>query len=244
MEDGSMDVISNGNAGGEGKKSSTVGAVIGLLFLVAGLVFLGYSGLTTLIRKGSPNEQIINTEISLEKGKWVRFRAHYASQECCTYSHNLSYVIPTGKEHYFYVFSNDLSCMAVVRASKDWYDENFADNEAIDPQGVTVEGYVRNTDVKVTRELQTQASQWRTALKQNISFDTDHYIDLLATRYGIFEVILAFLPVLAGIICAILWRLDVLSKPAQSTAGKVFFAILFILIFVYGGLLIHTIVMI
>ena len=133
----------------EEKKSSKAGAVFGCILLIGLLAFCGVIGIRTLLLRKDMKAQSEARAITLEKGTWTKFQARYATPECVEYKHTVNF-IPTAKEHYFFVFSADLSEMALVRADKKWFDENFTENwVSKDADGVTVEGYVRKTEYKV-----------------------------------------------------------------------------------------------
>ena len=130
------------------KKSSKASVIISFVLIGALLIGSIVIGATTLSKKSKATEQNIAKSIETESGTWTQFRAYYATAEIVEYSHKYFYVIPVATEHFFLVASNDGSHYAVIRADKNWYEKNFTDGVANDPDGYLVEGYVRKRNSK------------------------------------------------------------------------------------------------
>lgn len=212
--------------------------------LVFAAVILGYAGLRTLLTRGGVEEQSAETDIALEKGEWVTFRALYATPEQIAYEHSMSGLIPIGTEHFYFVFSADGSTVATVRATKKWYDDNFENLRAIDPEGVVVTGYVRATETKVQRELLNTRDTLQKELDGvTIAFQSGLYIDTIATRMASFETILAFAPLLLLGVCLLGKRAGLFDRRAKSFAGRTMIVTLAICALAYCGLMIHTVSM-
>ena len=226
----------------EEKKSSKVGSIIGVVIIIAGLIAIGVMGIRTLMLRGSAKTQSAEREITLEKGTWTKFQAYYGSPECVEYKHTVNF-IPTAKEHYFFVFSADLSEMALVRADKKWFDENFTENwTSKDADGVTIEGYVRKTEYKVKDEADSSVKTLVSELGKSFRIDTSLYIDLIAVKFSIYEILIMLIPiVVAGIVFA-LSRVG-LDGSMDSTPGKIVIVVAIIGFFVYGGFVLHVLAM-
>lgn len=224
----------------EEKLSSKIGTVLGILLIFGALIAIGFFGIRTLMLRGSGKTQAADREIVLEKGTWTKFQAYYASPECVEYKHTVNF-IPTAKEHFFFVFSADLSEMALVRADKSWFEDNFTEEWVTkDPDGVTIEGYVRKTDhdveSKAGESLQTLTSE----LVMRFRIDKSLFIDLLAVKLSVYEILIAVIPLLAGVIYFALKRIFG-DDDTDSATGKVLLVVMIIGLFVYGGFAIHVI---
>ena len=226
----------------EEKKSSKAGAVFGCILLIGLLAFCGVIGIRTLLLRKDMKAQSAERAITLEKGTWTKFQARYATPECVEYKHTVNF-IPTAKEHYFFVFSADLSEMALVRADKKWFDENFTENwVSKDADGVTVEGYVRKTEYKVKDEADNSVKTLVSELGKSFRVDTSLYIDLIAVKFSIYEILIMLIPiVVAGIVFA-LSRVG-LDGSMDSTPGKIVIVVTIIGFFVYGGFVLHVLAM-
>ena len=222
----------------ETKKSAKIGTIIGVLFIVAALCIAGVIGIITLSRKGSMKEQEAGRAFALEQGTWTKFQVYCAMPYYLTMTHSVNF-IPTAKEYYYLVFSEDFSSMALLRANKSWYDDNFTDWYSNDESGVTVEGYVRKTDHEVMREMNTQISKFQYDYGKSFHVNSELYVDVIAVRISIYEIIIMAIP----LVCVILfftvgrrfWNMRLDSKPA-----KYFLTGLLIGGLVYGGFVIHV----
>ena len=222
----------------ETKKSAKIGTIIGVLFIVAALCIAGVIGILTLSRKGSMKEQEPGRGFVLEQGTWTKFQAYCALPYYLTMTHTVN-SIPTAKEYYFFVFSEDFSSMAVLRANKSWYDDNFTDWYSNDESGVTVEGYVRKTDPDVIREMNTQISEFQYDFGKSFRVDTGLYVDVIATKISIYEIIIMAIPLVCVLLFFTLGR-RFWNARLDSKAGKIFLVVLLIVGLVYGGFVIHV----
>ena len=221
----------------ETKKSAKIGTIFCVAFIVLALSVAGVLGIITLSRKGDM-KTLDGDKYTYESGTWTKFQVYYAMPGNLTMTHRVNY-IPTAKEYYYLVLSADLSSIAVIRADKSWYDDNFTDWYANDENGVTVEGYVRKTDNEVVREMETEISSFQIEYGKSFRADTSLYVDTIATRISIYEIIIMAVP----LICVILfftvgrkyWNYCLYTKEA-----KYFLAVLLVGGLVYGGFVIHV----
>ena len=229
------------------KKSGTVGAVLGVLVIIVVLGVLGYFGVSTLVKKSDLTEQKEGTKFSLEKGTWTSFRAKYSLSwgEATTFKHTVNF-IPTAYEHYFLVADKELKNYVLVRADKDWYDKNFTEGVANDSGGLLVEGYVRGADVKVRDDIAGRISNMRTELLREygvtLSGTASEYVDTIATRISIYQIILFVLPII-GIILFWLISRGKLGVRVDSTFGKIFFGAATVFFIAYACFAIHVVSM-
>lgn len=222
----------------EKKRSSSVGVVIAAIFFIAALGFSGVMGIRTLWLRRSMKTQKIEREIVLEKGTWTKFQAYYATEEVMTYEHSVNF-IPTGKEHYFAVWSKDGAQLALLRADKSWYADNFEDGVAKNDDGVTVEGFVRKADYKVSDTLRKDVAELQMSVGRSYRVNYDLYIDAIAVRLSIYEIILMAVPLLVTILVLVFGR-GLLKQRLDSTLGKRILIVFVIGMFVYGGFAIHV----
>ena len=230
-----------GNNSAGGRKSSKIGPIICIALVSAVLLFCCFVGVRTLVRRANVKEQEIERDIKLEKGTWTKFQAYYAT-DIFTYTHRVNFV-PTGNEYYFMVFSRDFSTFAVVRADKNWCEKNFDNGTAASQEGVTVEGYVRTPDDKVQSAIAGARRQMVEAAARSFSGVTDRYIDLLATRMSIYEIILGIFPIVY-VLGLLFLGPKVYRLLAGKPAGKIVGGGVLILAFVYIGFAIHVYMMI
>ena len=221
----------------ETKKSLSVGTIIAVAFIVLALCVAGFFGIQTLSRKGNITEQDGVQGFTLEQGKWTKFQAYYA-MPILGWEHTVNY-IPTAREYYFVVFSVDFKSMAVIRADKSWCDDYFSEGYAIDEEGVTVEGYVRKTDTDVTRELDSEISEFQVEFGRSFKVDTGLYIDLIATRVSIYEIIIMAIPLLCVILFLTVGR-KFKDMPMNSSPAKYILVALLIGGLAYGVFVIHA----
>lgn len=227
----------------EEKKSSKAGAVFGCILLIGLLAFCGVIGIRTLLLRKDMKAQSAERAITLEKGTWTKFQARYATPECVELKHTVNF-IPTAREHFFLVFSADFSEMALVRADKSWFEENFTDEwVAKDADGVTVEGFVRKTEYKVKDEADKSVKTLVSELGRSFRIDTGLFIDLNAVKLSIYEILIMVIPILVGGLVFLFGRKS-WDKPMDSGAGKVLIGVLIVGFFVYGGFVIHVLALI
>jgi hypothetical protein len=229
------------------KKSGTVGAVLGILFLVGLLGLLGYFGVSTLAKKSDLKPQPEKDIYYLEKGTWTSFRAKYSLSwgETTTFKHSVNF-IPTAYEHYFLVADASLTNYVLVRADKNWYEKNFTQGVANDPDGLLVEGYVRGSDSKVRDDIDERIRNMRNEMLSTygviLTGVSKVYVDTIATRFSIYEIFLCVAPLIGGFVFWLISR-GKLGLKVDSKFGKVFFGALTVVALAYLCFAVHVISM-
>ncbi len=224
------------------KKSSKASVIISFVLIGALLIGSIVIGATTLSKKSKATEQNIAKSIETESGTWTQFRAYYATAEIVEYSHKYFYVIPVATEHFFLVASNDGSHYAVIRADKNWYEKNFTDGVANDPDGYLVEGYVRKTELKVRDKINEEINDYKKLYYTKFDGNANYFIDLLAKRISIYEIIIGLIPIVAGLFMITAGR-RLLKLELGSDAGKKVGTVGVIFFLVYACFALHVIAM-
>lgn len=158
----------------EGKKNG-IGVYIALAFVAVAFLAGIFGSINVFIQKTKPVAISGEAFPMLSKGDYVEGRINLASKEIFTLKHSINF-IPAGTEHYFVIVDDNYETCIAVRASEKWVS-NFSANEAIDPAGQFISGYVRRTDYKV----QSSLADFRA---EGFNINTGIYIDLLGTRYA------------------------------------------------------------
>ncbi len=164
--------------------------VLCVLFFGAMIIVLLYMTLRPIPAK-------LNTEhfddlagAALSEGTYVEGTAHFASGEFLEVKHTVNF-IPTGYDHFFLIFSEDMNRCVVVRADKDWAEEfseeGFGEN-------APVSGFVKDLDHDVQKELLSITQQADYPLTA-----AGYYIDTLAYRYALFTILAVAAAVGAGL---------------------------------------------
>ena len=213
---------------------------IAITFLGGLLAVCTYFGVRTLVRKQNPEELSVSKATTLEKGKWVTFRAYYALESAHTIKHTINGVIPTGTEYYYMIFTEDFGRIMIIRADEKWYDRNF-DSEGVakDENGCLVTGYVRGTPGEIDRSIALYRSKLQESYKITIALQSSLYVDTIAVKVSILQILVGVIPFLLGIIFIVGIKSGILNTSLDSRAGKIIVTLLIIFIFAYGGLTIH-----
>lgn len=215
-----------------------IGGILGILVLVGliGLaIFFGYR----MMGIGQEPHQLGKAESARDyKGKWITVNITTAFPAVCEIKHTMSYVIPTGKEYFFFAMTEDYQLLT-IRAEKDWFEKNF--NKDFTPKnkdGVKVKAYVRelNGDAEIIckKEAKSVAA----------AFNPTVYLDIHANRYGLYLILIGIIPLIAAAVIGLLVKLSVLETELSSTPAKVFFTVILIVFIGYAGLAVHTFAMI
>ena len=91
------------------------------------------------------------------------------SSEALIVTHKLFFIIPTGKEHYFMAYDEDENGNLtgyVIRASEEWYEENFNTDSgfAKDLKGVEIDSLSKSYAVRYYTEVQEFAMDFQNKL--------------------------------------------------------------------------------
>lgn len=216
-------------------KGSKFASFLGILILVLGVGALGFFGIRTLLRKNNTIKQAADQKVELEKGQWMEIPVCYAKY-FGEIKHSVNF-IPTAYEYYYIAVTMDESGYVLFRADKDWLDGRFdADGYALDENGVLVTGYVRKADYKVTNEA-------KDVVGLTFSGNPELFVDVLATRISVYEIILFALPILALIIFYLISK-DVWDLKLDSGIGKAVVAVFTVGGIAYGCFLIHVLALV
>ena len=213
-------------------------ALFGVMFIV--ITFLGAR---ILFRKKNPTEKKFETACTIEKGEWVTFRARYAEDSGYTVKHTLNGIIPFGKEYYYAVYSDELDCIVIIRAGKKWYEKNFTMNQANDPDGCLISGYVRSTENGVERTFTNYRNNSQDYIDLPIKLQGNLYVDTLATRYAIMQILIGILPLFFAILIFIGSRTGLFEQTPDSAAAKGILSVVIIGFLLYVALLTHFLAM-
>lgn len=217
--------------------------LIGIAVTLLGGLFAvcAYFGIRTLIRKQDPVEMSVAKFTELEQGEWVTFRAKYALESASyTVKHSINGVIPTGTEYYYAVFTDDASGMMIIRADKNWYSRNFDDEGvAKDEDGCLVTGFVRSTPDGTDRTFRLYRDKLQQSYKITISLQADHFVDTIAVKISILQIIIGVIPFLAGIIFLVCFKTGLVDAQLDSRAGKTFLIILILGFMGYAAVVCH-----
>ena len=200
-----------------------------------GSKFASFFGIRTLLRKNNTIKQAADQKVELEKGQWMEIPVCYAKY-FGEIKHSVNF-IPTAYEYYYIAVTMDESGYVLFRADKDWLDGRFdADGYALDENGVLVTGYVRKADYKVTNEA-------KDVVGLTFSGNPELFVDVLATRISVYEIILFALPILALIIFYLISK-DVWDLKLDSGIGKAVVAVFTVGGIAYGCFLIHVLALV
>lgn len=231
------------------KKSSTAGTIFAVVMFTFFALFQIGKGILVFIKREAPVALEMKSPIAVNKGDYVQTNAVYGGVKYCEFKHSVNF-IPVGTEHFFLIFTEDLTQCITVRADKKW-GENFENSISREPEGTKVKGYITKLDYKVSRfmeEYLCELNEDGLACQGDITV----YIDLLATRYAVFGIVEGlFLLVFMIIVFVMTIKKRKMAEKQEdlvifgkSSAIKSFFTVVFvILVVVYAMLLVHTISM-
>lgn len=100
-----------------------------------------------------------------------------ASARICSLEHKINGLIPTGTEHFFLIYTEDMSSAVFVRADKSW-DDAFT-NDLYNEVSIDGKGIVRKMDYKVENEMREFVAA---AAEQGMQIQQGVYVDLISDR--------------------------------------------------------------
>lgn len=208
-------------------KSMIVGSIILILIPVAEIVMgiLSFSHSKTVLLS-----EIFDGD---PKGKYVRDKVEYATQNYYTLSHSVNF-IPTGKEYYYVIFSEDQSDAIFVRAGKKW--GRFFNSRTLEAYSgpVAISGKVKSLDYEARKGAdKLQESFQSEGMPISVSY---YYIDLLAKQYGI-------LSILSGVLWFVIAAMFIYVNKGHSKHVKAWMAVSLILGVANGCFSLHVITM-
>lgn len=144
-----------------------------IIMAICMLFFIG-TGVAALVKSGSVSPD------SAQNGELCEFTAVYAF-EAFEVSNSVNF-IPTGREHYYLMYTDDGAVRYLVRAKPSWIKKRFDENGLAVGLGQKIKGLVGSFDYEIkddVRELNAAI------LLENIgSLSTSYYIDARYKEFG------------------------------------------------------------
>lgn len=139
--------------------------------------FIG-SGVAVLSKKGSASPS------SVQKGEVCEFTAIY-TDEAFEVKNSVNF-IPTGKEHYYLMVSEDGLVKYLVRAKPSWINKHFTGNGFAESSDVKIKGIVARMDYDLTKEVRDMNNELiaNGTLTAAESINTSYYIDARYKEFG------------------------------------------------------------
>lgn len=148
--------------------------VISAIIMGLIMLFLIGSGVAALA-KGAP----VPLD-SAKKGEVCEFTAQYAF-EAFSVSHSVN-LIPTGKEHYYLMYSSDGTVQYLVRAKSSWIKKRFGESGLAVGNEQKIKGLVTSLDYEIKDEVRDLNAEM---MKENIgSVSANYYIDTRYKEFG------------------------------------------------------------
>lgn len=145
-----------------------------VIIMAVCMVFFIGTGVAALAKSGSFSPD------SAQKGELCEFTAVYAF-EAFEVSNSVNF-IPTGKERYYLMYTEDGAVRYLVRAKSSWIEKHFDENGLAVGLGQKIKGLVASFDYEIkddVRELNAAL------LLENIgSLSTSYYIDARYKEFG------------------------------------------------------------
>lgn len=127
------------------KAKSKFLTVFSYVILAGCLIWLIFSGAVALFKNGSALPD------NARSGDVCEFTAIFAD-EAFEVENTVNF-IPTGKEHYYLMVSEDGVVKFLVRAKPSWINKHFSDSGFAESGGVKIKGRVTSMDYKLTKEV-------------------------------------------------------------------------------------------
>lgn len=182
------------------------------MLLAACLLWLIGSGAASLMKNGSASPD------SAQQGDVCEFTAIFAD-EAFEVKHTINF-IPTGKDHYYLMASEDGLVQFLVRAKPSWINKRFADSGFAESGEVKIKGRVTRMDYKLTKEVidmnneLIQDGTFTAAEAPNVNF----YIDARYKEFGRLRLLCGVGIVVLGVLFFLSYRSGVLqSNKAVAT---------------------------
>lgn len=144
------------------------------------MLFLIGTGIAGLAKSGSANPNAV------KKGEVCEFAAFYA-EEAYEIKNSVNF-IPTGKEHFYVMVTEDDVVRYLVRAKPSWINKRFPDEGFAEYDDVVVKGLVCEFDYEIKQQIRKEGGE----LFTDGTLSGTYYIDM---RYKEF----AWLRILCGL---------------------------------------------
>ncbi len=139
------------------ERKAKIKSVIGILLLLAFIVYYCVTAIVDLVSLGNSKAIDSQTMEINDDGISVCGDFHYISDgPIFKMKHSINYLIPTGNEYYFMLFSDDFSKAIFVRADEDFADTFYNGKTTVEMskgKGYTITGKVRELDYKIKHEM-------------------------------------------------------------------------------------------
>lgn len=148
--------------------------VFSVIIMAVCMVFFIGTGVAALAKSGSVSPD------SAQKGELCEFTAVYAF-EAFEVSNSVNF-IPTGKERYYLMYTEDGAVRYLVRAKSSWIQKHFDENGLAVGLGQKIKGLVASFDYEIkddVRELNAAL-----LLETIGSLSTSYYIDARYKEFG------------------------------------------------------------
>ncbi len=180
-----------------------IGKILIAIILIGCMIFVLISGIVELCNK--ENKSTLNID---------------AAGSAITVEHSINGIIPTGKEYYYYGFDLENENVYVIRAGKNWLEDNFDAEGYAKNDGFTVDTYTKKLDYDITRELSGDFSDLDPLIANKI--DLNNFRDSLYVGVAIKKIIsfvLILICVVSIIIVSKRKTYDAESKPSPILSG-------------------------
>lgn len=203
--------------------------VISVVIYAICLIWFAIAGIVVLSKDGSASPN------SAKKGEVCEFTAVFAD-EAFEVDNSVSF-IPTGREHYYLMVSEDGLVKYLVRAKPSWIKKHFDDYGFAKSEDVKVKGLVTLMDYDLTKDVKKMNSELigDGTLLEEEALETGCYIDV---RYKEFGRLRIFSSVGVGVVGVLLF-FGRMSGILQN--NKFMKAIFGIISFGIGMLLLYTV---
>lgn len=153
--------------------------ILSILLFAGIVVWFAWTGVAPLFAKMNTSSMEQMFQGTVDKGEYVDGKVLFGSDEFVEVSHSVNF-IPTGKEHFFLVFNEEMTKCVVVRGDKNW-SEQF-DEDGFSSSGVQVQGAVKDMDWELEKELNEMLQSFAA---EGITITASScYVDCLSDRYA------------------------------------------------------------
>ncbi len=198
------------------------------IILLAVVGFFAWSGIAPLFAKLDTVPLSSAFDGTAEKGDYVKGDILYCTPEVVEVTHTASF-IPTGWEHYYFIYNDEADSCIAIKADKNWYEKEYLDGES---ERIPIKGAVKNLDFDTRKELEESFAYIHGSDAPKFS---TFYIDMQSDRYGIFTIISIVVMIALGVAFLLLGNVDV-----KSVIG----GLLMFLFFIDLAFMLHILVMV
>lgn len=163
-------------------RRSRFAMVFSVIIMAVCMVFFIGTGVAALVKKGSVSPEVA------QKGEVCEFTAVYAV-EAFEVSNSVNF-IPTGKEHYYLMSTEDRVVRYLVRAKPSWIKKHFGESGLAVGYGQKITGIVTRVDYELKDDLREMNNELVSsgALTAAEAFSTSYFIDARYKEFGILRI--------------------------------------------------------